>query len=379
MNSASQASRSALLRYGMGTGTFSLVLEDGLSSWESWREATGLTPLRLIVTVCGYPTGVRPPQGRMRRLRRRLPLPASCEAQAVPPRTFCRRDRQPPGGYHVLFDRAMGAYLPRPALSSRSATCGKWSVMNDNDKTAGDDVRRVLDRLQTYRVAENEMLTRARRSLLMSENELAALRFLTQQPDRAARPQALIRHLGVSSASVTTLIDKLERAGRVARRLVAGDSTMRWQKRSTTSTRPSSSGNADPGAPSSRSSSRPSNGCGGGTTSASTASSTCAPHSRSSRRTTLTKNQPNRHLPDKPHHRNESQADSQLGHYHRFDMRERAVVKLDHIIAECQARHVWAFLSCVPITACGARESPAWNHGARRLSVRRTHTDRPRC
>lgn len=95
--------------------------------------------------------------------------------------------------------------------------------MNDNDKTAGDDVRRVLDRLQSYRVAENEMLTRARRSLLMSENELAALRFLTQQPGRAARPQALIRHLGISSASVTTLIDKLERAGRVERRLVAGD------------------------------------------------------------------------------------------------------------------------------------------------------------
>lgn len=28
--------------------------------------------------------------------------------------------------------------------------------------------------------------------------------------------------------------------------------------------------------------------------------------------TTLTKKQPNRHLPDKPHHRNESQADSKI-------------------------------------------------------------------
>ena len=77
------------------------------------------------------------------------------------------------------------------------------------------------------------------------------------------------------------------------------------------STKPSSSaGNADPGAPSSRSNSRPSSGCGGGTTSASTASSTCAPPSRSSGRTTLTWNQPKRHLPDKQSDRNESQADS---------------------------------------------------------------------
>jgi hypothetical protein len=64
-----------------------------------------------------------------------------------------------------------------------------------------------------------------------------------------------------------------------------------------------------PGGPLSRSNWRRSNGCGGGTTSASTANSTCTPHSRSRPRTTVTSNQPTRHLPHKPHRRTESQAD----------------------------------------------------------------------
>ena len=87
-------------------------------------------------------------------------------------------------------------------------------------------------------------------------------------------------------------------------------SITQWPRPSTTSTRRNCSGNVAPGGPLSRSSSRRSNECGGGTTSASMANSTCAPHSRSRPRTTLTSNQPTRHLPDKPHHRNENQADS---------------------------------------------------------------------
>lgn len=94
---------------------------------------------------------------------------------------------------------------------------------NRTGQVAGDEIRRVLDRLQRYRVAERDMQTRAKRLLSMSENEFAAMRFLLRQPDHAARPQDLIRLLAVSSAAVTTMIDKLERAGRVERRTVEGD------------------------------------------------------------------------------------------------------------------------------------------------------------
>ncbi|MEW1835663.1 MarR family transcriptional regulator [Microbacterium sp. NPDC079995] len=94
---------------------------------------------------------------------------------------------------------------------------------NRSGRVAGDEVRRVLDLLQKYRVAERDMQARARRLLSVSENELAAMRFLLRQPDRAARPQDLLRHLAISSAAVTTMIDKLESAGRVKRRTVEGD------------------------------------------------------------------------------------------------------------------------------------------------------------
>jgi len=98
--------------------------------------------------------------------------------------------------------------------------------MNSSDVTprvARHEARRVLAMLRHYRVAESDMLTRARRSLGISANEFEALRFLMQQRDHAARPHALIQHLGISSASVTTMIDKLERTGRIERHVVAGD------------------------------------------------------------------------------------------------------------------------------------------------------------
>ncbi len=96
------------------------------------------------------------------------------------------------------------------------------SVHRDGE-AEGPDARRVVEMLRAYRAAETDMLTRARRALSMSENEFHAVRFLLQQPEEAARPQALIRHLGISSASVTTMVDKLERAGRVQRRAIEGD------------------------------------------------------------------------------------------------------------------------------------------------------------
>lgn len=67
------------------------------------------------------------------------------------------------------------------------------------------------------------MQARARRLLSMSENEFAVMRFLLRQPHHAARPQDLSHLLAVSSAAVTTMIDKLERAGRVERRTIEGD------------------------------------------------------------------------------------------------------------------------------------------------------------
>ncbi|MFS0865892.1 MarR family winged helix-turn-helix transcriptional regulator [Microbacterium sp. 179-B 1A2 NHS] len=77
--------------------------------------------------------------------------------------------------------------------------------------------RRVLESLRTYRAAESAMRRRTRDSMSMGENELLALRYLLRQPDHSARPLELVKYLGVTSASVTTMLDRLERTGRVQR------------------------------------------------------------------------------------------------------------------------------------------------------------------
>jgi DNA-binding MarR family transcriptional regulator len=80
-----------------------------------------------------------------------------------------------------------------------------------------DRARRVLESLRTYRAAESAMRRRTRDSMAMGENELLALRFLLRQPDHTSRPSELVKYLGVTSASVTTMLDRLEKTGRVQR------------------------------------------------------------------------------------------------------------------------------------------------------------------
>lgn len=77
--------------------------------------------------------------------------------------------------------------------------------------------RRVLESLRTYRAAETAMRRRTRDSMSMGENELLALRYLLRQPDHSARPSELVKYLGVTSASITTMLDRLEKSGRVQR------------------------------------------------------------------------------------------------------------------------------------------------------------------
>lgn len=80
-----------------------------------------------------------------------------------------------------------------------------------------DRARRVLESLRTYRAAEAAMRRRTRDSMAMAENELLVLRFLLRKPDHTARSSELVAYLAISSAAVTTMVDKLERTGRVRR------------------------------------------------------------------------------------------------------------------------------------------------------------------
>ncbi|CAL4861138.1 hypothetical protein MMM2322_02823 [Microbacterium sp. MM2322] len=94
------------------------------------------------------------------------------------------------------------------------ATVGYWY---DESPGHRERARRVLEALRTYRAAESAMRRRTRDSMSMGENEMLALRFLLRQPDHSARPAELVKYLGVTSASITTMLDRLEKSGRIQR------------------------------------------------------------------------------------------------------------------------------------------------------------------
>ncbi|WP_082822923.1 MarR family winged helix-turn-helix transcriptional regulator [Microbacterium sp. T32] len=75
----------------------------------------------------------------------------------------------------------------------------------------------VLEALRVYRAAELAMRRRTRESMSMGENELLVLRYLLREPNRQVRPGELTRHLGLSTASTTAILDRLERSGHITR------------------------------------------------------------------------------------------------------------------------------------------------------------------
>ncbi len=87
----------------------------------------------------------------------------------------------------------------------------------------GDEQRfraqQVLHALNLYRAAEAAMRRRVRETVGMGESDVLALRFLlrSQLKGRDVAPKDISAYLGVSSASTTAMLDRLEKAGRLRR------------------------------------------------------------------------------------------------------------------------------------------------------------------
>ncbi|MBO9627081.1 MAG: MarR family transcriptional regulator [Microbacterium sp.] len=77
----------------------------------------------------------------------------------------------------------------------------------------------VLNMLRRYRAAETAMRARTRAVMGMNETDLVALRYLLREhrAGRLVRPIDLARVLDISTASTTTLIDRLEKGGHARR------------------------------------------------------------------------------------------------------------------------------------------------------------------
>lgn len=82
-----------------------------------------------------------------------------------------------------------------------------------------DSVDEIVSAYRRLWGAETARQARVRSVSGMSDNELRVLQFLLQEGDigHPVRPSEIARHLGVSSASMTALLDRLERAGSLQR------------------------------------------------------------------------------------------------------------------------------------------------------------------
>lgn len=78
----------------------------------------------------------------------------------------------------------------------------------------------VLNALRAYRNVESDLRRRLSQQLNINETDLGALRYLlgVWQRNQEAGPKDLALALGISSASTTLVIDRLEKVGLVRRR-----------------------------------------------------------------------------------------------------------------------------------------------------------------
>jgi DNA-binding MarR family transcriptional regulator len=77
----------------------------------------------------------------------------------------------------------------------------------------------VLEAMRTFRSAEAAMRRRSEVSMGMGENDLAAMRYLLRahEQGKAVGPKELAQYLGITSASITVLLDRLEKQGHLHR------------------------------------------------------------------------------------------------------------------------------------------------------------------
>ncbi|WP_323986283.1 MarR family winged helix-turn-helix transcriptional regulator [Microbacterium plantarum] len=85
-----------------------------------------------------------------------------------------------------------------------------------------DDRQRAtsaLEALRLYQAAEAAMRRRTRESMSMGENELLVIRQLLRAQSRnvPVKPGDVAKYLGISTASTTSLLDRLESAGYLRR------------------------------------------------------------------------------------------------------------------------------------------------------------------
>lgn len=89
----------------------------------------------------------------------------------------------------------------------------------DHDQHRADEASAVLSAYDRLRHADIARQARVRSKTGMGDNELRLVRYLltAKRDGLDVKPSAISRYLGISSASTTALLDRLERAGTLER------------------------------------------------------------------------------------------------------------------------------------------------------------------
>lgn len=92
-----------------------------------------------------------------------------------------------------------------------------------HDDLSDDELRQiigVLDAVRHWRESEQRLNLESRTALQLNETDMKALRYIiaSMNANVAVTAGALSEHLHISTASVTKLLDRLERAGHIVRR-----------------------------------------------------------------------------------------------------------------------------------------------------------------
>jgi DNA-binding MarR family transcriptional regulator len=101
-------------------------------------------------------------------------------------------------------------------MNPHGASEGYWYPPVEDAQPGAVD---VINALREFRTSESAMRRRTRSSIAMGETDLLALRYLldAEAAGVGIRPTELAARLGITSASMTSLVDRLVAAGHVIR------------------------------------------------------------------------------------------------------------------------------------------------------------------
>ncbi|WP_324642810.1 MarR family winged helix-turn-helix transcriptional regulator [Pseudarthrobacter sp. LT1] len=101
-------------------------------------------------------------------------------------------------------------------MNPHGASEGYWYPPSEGAQPGPID---VINALREFRTSESAMRRRTRSSAAMGETDLLALRYLidAEAAGVGIRPTQLAARLGITSASMTSLVDRLVAAGHVIR------------------------------------------------------------------------------------------------------------------------------------------------------------------